>query len=141
MLLRTVQLHYRVAHRNLYWSRVRLSGQSGQGLYRHGGACCAFTTGGKLSKEQPVDTSKQTAKSSKGIAQSVTDKVRNSGEKEFASPSNLGNKKPGTLLSETTVTSKEQRKVDWAIMKEMAKYLWPKVSTNYSTVHWRPSTK
>ncbi|KAL4892673.1 P-loop containing nucleoside triphosphate hydrolase protein [Aspergillus ambiguus] len=30
------------------------------------------------------------------------------------------------LLSETTVAKKEQRKADWAIMKEMAKYLWPK---------------
>ncbi|KAF7155166.1 hypothetical protein CNMCM5623_006593 [Aspergillus felis] len=30
------------------------------------------------------------------------------------------------LLSETTVASKEQRKADWAIIKEMAKYLWPK---------------
>ncbi|EAU36594.1 transporter ATM1, mitochondrial precursor [Aspergillus terreus NIH2624] len=30
------------------------------------------------------------------------------------------------LLSETTVASKEQRKADWAIMKEMVKYLWPK---------------
>lgn len=30
------------------------------------------------------------------------------------------------LLSEATVSSKEQRKADWAIMKEMATYLWPK---------------
>ncbi|KAF7115798.1 hypothetical protein CNMCM5793_003438 [Aspergillus hiratsukae] len=30
------------------------------------------------------------------------------------------------LLSETTVAKKEQRKADWAIIKEMAKYLWPK---------------
>ncbi|KKK20107.1 iron-sulfur clusters transporter atm1 [Aspergillus rambellii] len=30
------------------------------------------------------------------------------------------------LLSEATVASKEQRKADLAIMKEMAKYLWPK---------------
>lgn len=31
------------------------------------------------------------------------------------------------LLSETTLANKEQRKADWAIIKEMAKYLWPKV--------------
>lgn len=31
------------------------------------------------------------------------------------------------LLSEQTVSNKEQRKADWAIMKEMAGYLWPKV--------------
>ncbi|KAL4881996.1 P-loop containing nucleoside triphosphate hydrolase protein [Aspergillus karnatakaensis] len=30
------------------------------------------------------------------------------------------------LLSEKTVGTKEQRKADWAIMKEMSKYLWPK---------------
>lgn len=31
------------------------------------------------------------------------------------------------LLSEQTVSNREQRKADWAIMKEMARYLWPKV--------------
>lgn len=30
------------------------------------------------------------------------------------------------LLSEASMGNKEQRKADWAIMKEMAKYLWPK---------------
>lgn len=35
--------------------------------------------------------------------------------------------KKNDLLSEATVGSKEQRKADWAIMREMAKYLWPKV--------------
>ncbi|KAI4283491.1 MAG: hypothetical protein L6R35_005170, partial [Caloplaca aegaea] len=38
------------------------------------------------------------------------------------------NKAPNTdnLLSEQTVSNKEQRKADWAIIKEMAQYLWPK---------------
>jgi ABC transporter ATM len=31
------------------------------------------------------------------------------------------------LLSEPMAANKEQRKADWAIMREMAKYLWPKV--------------
>ena len=31
------------------------------------------------------------------------------------------------LLAEQTVSNKEQRKADWAIIKEMSKYLWPKV--------------
>ncbi|KAL2039570.1 hypothetical protein N7G274_007842 [Stereocaulon virgatum] len=34
--------------------------------------------------------------------------------------------KTDVLLAEQTVSNKEQRKADWAIMKEMAKYLWPK---------------
>ncbi|KAF2025425.1 P-loop containing nucleoside triphosphate hydrolase protein [Setomelanomma holmii] len=30
------------------------------------------------------------------------------------------------LLQEQTLTNKEQRRADWAIMKEMSQYLWPK---------------
>jgi ATP-binding cassette, subfamily B (MDR/TAP), member 7 len=33
------------------------------------------------------------------------------------------------LLTTPTVSNKEQRKADWAIMKEMARYLWPKVAS------------
>ena len=31
------------------------------------------------------------------------------------------------LLNEERLSNKEQRKADWGIMKEMARYLWPKV--------------
>jgi ATP-binding cassette subfamily B (MDR/TAP) protein 7 len=34
--------------------------------------------------------------------------------------------KTDPLLQEQTLTNKEQRKADWAIMKEMSQYLWPK---------------
>ncbi|KAI9723596.1 MAG: Iron-sulfur clusters transporter atm1, mitochondrial [Candelaria pacifica] len=34
--------------------------------------------------------------------------------------------KQDPLLAEKTVSNKEQRKADWAIMKEMVRYLWPK---------------
>ena len=37
-----------------------------------------------------------------------------------------GAPKVDALLAEQTVSNKEQRKADWAIMKEMARYLWPK---------------
>lgn len=30
------------------------------------------------------------------------------------------------LLQESRLSNKEQRKADWAIIKEMSKYLWPK---------------
>ena len=36
-------------------------------------------------------------------------------------------KKQESLLSEKLVTNSEQRKADWAIIKEMSQYLWPKV--------------
>ncbi|ORY12587.1 iron-sulfur clusters transporter atm1, mitochondrial precursor [Clohesyomyces aquaticus] len=35
-------------------------------------------------------------------------------------------KRTDPLLAEPVVTNKEQRKADWAIMKEMSRYLWPK---------------
>jgi hypothetical protein len=38
-----------------------------------------------------------------------------------------GAPKTDGLLTEQTVSNKEQRKADWAIMKEMVQYLWPKV--------------
>ncbi|KAF2108357.1 iron-sulfur clusters transporter-like protein atm1 [Lophiotrema nucula] len=34
--------------------------------------------------------------------------------------------KDAPLLAEATVSNKEQRKADWAIIKEMSQYLWPK---------------
>jgi ATP-binding cassette subfamily B (MDR/TAP) protein 7 len=38
----------------------------------------------------------------------------------------LPGSKPDPLFNEQVATNKEQRKADWAIMKEMSKYLWPK---------------
>jgi ABC transporter ATM len=36
--------------------------------------------------------------------------------------------KQNAFLSEGLVSNAEQRKADWAIMREMTQYLWPKVS-------------
>lgn len=38
--------------------------------------------------------------------------------------------KQDPLLAEKTVSNAEQRKADWAIMKEMTQYLWPKNNLN-----------
>ncbi|KAK1147644.1 Iron-sulfur clusters transporter atm1, mitochondrial [Aspergillus melleus] len=46
--------------------------------------------------------------------------------KDAPKASDSDKKKKKELLSESTVATKEQRKADWAIMKEIAKYLWPK---------------
>ena len=35
--------------------------------------------------------------------------------------------KTDALLAEQTISNKEQRRADWNIIKEMAKYIWPKV--------------
>ncbi|KAL8973269.1 MAG: hypothetical protein Q9183_000069 [Haloplaca sp. 2 TL-2023] len=51
-------------------------------------------------------------------------------------PASNGAPNTDGLLSEQTVSNKEQRKADWAIIKEMAQYLWPKVGweTPYASV-------
>ena len=41
------------------------------------------------------------------------------------------------LLSEKVTSNAEQRKADWAIMKEMTKYLWPKVHIRQDTVKFQ----
>jgi ABC transporter ATM len=53
--------------------------------------------------------------------------------KESIKPENVEKSKPAQpatkndpLLAEQTVSNKEQRKADWAIIKNMAHYLWPK---------------
>lgn len=35
------------------------------------------------------------------------------------------------LLAGRTISNKEQRKADWTIMKEMSRYLWPKVTQTH----------
>ena len=49
------------------------------------------------------------------------------------------NQVPNTdgLLSEQTVSNKEQRKADWAIIKEMSQYLWPKVGQSAWEYPWQ----
>lgn len=53
--------------------------------------------------------------------------------KESVKPENVEKSKPAQpatkndpLLAEQTVSNKEQRQADWAIIKNMAHYLWPK---------------
>lgn len=46
-----------------------------------------------------------------------------------------GAPKTDALLAEQTVSNREQRKADWAIMKEMSRYLWPQVPHVYMSFH------
>jgi hypothetical protein len=39
--------------------------------------------------------------------------------------------KSGGLLNETVVSTAQQRKADWAIIKEMSQYIWPKVKKEH----------
>jgi hypothetical protein len=53
-------------------------------------------------------------------------------QKENVVEQNATGKQDG-LLAEKVTSNVEQRKADWAIMKEMTKYLWPKVHISKGT--------
>ncbi|KAF2640009.1 iron-sulfur clusters transporter atm1, mitochondrial precursor [Massarina eburnea CBS 473.64] len=46
--------------------------------------------------------------------------------KDAASPKNTPKNTPKHALADPVVSNKQQRKADWAIMKEMTRYLWPR---------------
>lgn len=48
-------------------------------------------------------------------------------QKLVAEAKSTPKKKTEDILNTSAATNKEQRKADWAIMKDLAKYLWPKV--------------
>ena len=60
----------------------------------------------------------------------VPENVKSAGQNAKKLP---GQVKPDVLLAEQLHTRAEQRKADWAIMKEMSRYLWPKVSASHTT--------
>lgn len=64
------------------------------------------------------------------IASIAADKTKNGDEpgvqKIFAETKAMPKKKTDDILNTSAATNKEQRKADWAIMKDLAKYLWPK---------------
>ncbi|KAB8345834.1 hypothetical protein FH972_022889 [Carpinus fangiana] len=68
------------------------------------------------------------------IQQHADKKNAGAGDAEGIKPESHEEKKPAEpatapkdpLLAEQTVSNQEQRKADWAIIKEMSRYLWPK---------------
>jgi ATP-binding cassette, subfamily B (MDR/TAP), member 7 len=72
-------------------------------------------------KESP--TVNQTASIKAEVSKSIKPESFDS-SKKVAKPATTDDK--DTLLAEQTVSNKEQRRVDLAILKEMARYLWPK---------------
>ncbi|OCL08579.1 iron-sulfur clusters transporter-like protein atm1 [Glonium stellatum] len=82
----------------------------------------AFTTFSSHSKQHPSHRppAKQAAPGR------VYDVSRSNKLEDFQKKSPVKPAKNDLLLAEQTVSNKEQRKADWAIMKEMSRYLWPK---------------
>lgn len=87
----------------------------------------AFTSHSARRKQDTGDTPPDQKTASLNSAPATrlanVDVVRKQGDAKNATTT-----KKNDLLSEAMNGRKEQRKADWAIMREMAKYLWPKVS-------------
>ncbi|OXV10890.1 hypothetical protein Egran_01348, partial [Elaphomyces granulatus] len=90
-----------------YENRVRIFTTNEAARARDDGAA-------KMIAGKPANVAPQSSKGASGEAIQSQRQTRN--EK----PSGKSD-----LLSDTTVANKEQRKADWAIIKEMVKYLWP----------------
>ncbi|KAE8150443.1 P-loop containing nucleoside triphosphate hydrolase protein [Aspergillus avenaceus] len=88
----------------------------------YGAQLRAFSTGQnplrKSENKEPITQQKTSSPNSSSASRSP--------DQEAKDAQNAVGAPKKDLLSEKTVASKEQRKADWAIMKEMAKYLWPK---------------
>lgn len=93
----------------------------------HGTQLRVFSSlGGSWRKQETGDTAPERKTGSLNSAPASrlanADVIQKQGDTQNATST-----KKNDLLSEATVANKEQRKADWAIMREMAKYLWPKV--------------
>jgi len=113
-------------------------------LLRPGLVSCSRNTGQTLRPRQSptsllLDSSRRvfasTPRHRKDDAQARTaavelekPKVDSRAAKDAANPTGPASAtaKGGPLLAEQTASNKEQRKADWAIIKDMAHYLWPK---------------
>ncbi|KAG9548043.1 ABC transporter-like protein, partial [Aureobasidium melanogenum] len=103
---------HKLAHPSLAFSRISTCQQSIRPSIR------VFTTSPWRSKD---DTHVKTAQQETKVAAAEPTKTPTI-QKEKAAAS----AKQPSLLAEQTVSNKEQRKADWAIIKDMAHYLWPK---------------
>lgn len=87
-----------------------------------------FTSNNDPLRSQPTENKDRAPPNAGPASSSAPSQLANANI--IPKPEDSGNAKTPPkkdLLSEPIAANKEQRKADWAIMKEMAKYLWPKV--------------
>ncbi|EEP80592.1 transporter ATM1 [Uncinocarpus reesii 1704] len=118
MLLRTARCAHRFASTQPPRCHLPRSGPPHKSYPRIRDQTRIFTTRGGSLNTQNEKASNAAVKTQGAAGHGIT-------EKEPGASTKPPNKKPG-LLSEAAMTRQEQRKADWAIMKEMSKYLWPK---------------
>lgn len=87
-----------------------------------------LTTSRSLRDSQKTGATSPIQSKTASIATDSTKKGDGPGvQKLVAETKSAPKKKTEDILNTSAATNKEQRKADWAIMKDLAKYLWPKV--------------
>ncbi|OAX80735.1 iron-sulfur clusters transporter atm1, mitochondrial, partial [Emergomyces africanus] len=98
--------------RQNYRGQTRMFGSRGSALRK-------TNTHDHFPEKKPLPTSEPSTAQASGVAgQKIIQKNPKDGGDAIPT-------KNVEFLNDTTVSTKQQRKADWAIMKEMAKYLWP----------------
>ncbi|PGG95388.1 iron-sulfur clusters transporter atm1, mitochondrial [Helicocarpus griseus UAMH5409] len=131
MLLRAVPVRRGAAPARCYHTLLSLSQPAHFVSAKYGGQMRVFTSRGNALRRENTQNSPPHAKS-RATSESPTAQASKAGGQTTPQTNPKDGreakaaKKPASLTDDTTVNTKEQRKADWAIMKEMAKYLWPK---------------
>ncbi|KAJ5379878.1 Iron-sulfur clusters transporter atm1 [Penicillium cataractarum] len=99
---------------------------SPNGIQQHKIQLRVFTSGSPW-RNQSTDGKDPTSARNKSTPTATAAEVANAAIAQKTGASEAKNTPKKDLLSESAIASKEQRSADWAIMREMAKYLWPKI--------------
>ncbi|KAJ5454684.1 Iron-sulfur clusters transporter atm1 [Penicillium daleae] len=98
---------------------------SPNGIQQHRIQLRVFTSGSPW-RNQSTDGKDPTSARNNSTPTATAAELANAASVQKPAGSETKNTPKKDLLGESTIASKEQRKADWAIMREMAKYLWPK---------------
>ncbi|CEO59848.1 Putative Transporter ATM1 [Penicillium brasilianum] len=98
---------------------------SPNGIQQHKLQLRVFTSGSPW-QNQSTDGKDPTSARDNTTPTGAAAELANAAIVQKAGASEAKNTPKKDMLSESAIASKEQRKADWAIMREMAKYLWPK---------------
>ncbi|KAK2802805.1 Iron-sulfur clusters transporter atm1, mitochondrial [Emmonsiellopsis sp. PD_5] len=131
MLLRTLPARCRIASPKSYGhASFALSQPARLARPTYGGQLRVFTSNGSPSRgpnpEQPPLNNKSPAVPESSAPDATKTAGQTTIQKTTKDEGDAKSKTKAGLLDDTSVNIKQQRKADWAIMREMAKYLWPK---------------
>ncbi len=127
MLLRAARLPCRRTPHYIHGSFAsRAWWTSPNGIQQHRIQLRVFTSGSPW-RNQSTDGKDPTSARNNSLPTATAADLANASIVQKPEAGNAKDTPKKDLLSESVIAKKEQRQADWAIMREMTKYLWPKV--------------